>query len=74
MSNIIPTAEEFIIIYNSSNQKDSLMVAFAKLHVRAALEAAYENVEINDYDEHKQYSSHVDKDSILNAYPLTNIK
>lgn len=49
-------------------------IDFAKLHVEQALKTAYDNVEINDFDEHRQYSPSVNKDSILNAYPLTNIK
>ena len=69
---MIPTAEEFIVLYNSKPQKDSLMIAFTKLHVEAALKAAAEQVEIeNDWDNQK---GNISKDSILNAYPLENIK
>lgn len=50
------------------------MIKFAKLHVEAALEQVRYNVEINDFDEHGQYSPCVDEPSILNAYPLDNIK
>ena len=53
---------------------EELMIKFAKMHAKAALEEAYENVFINDYDEHEQYSPHIDKDSIIKAYPETNIK
>ena len=83
---MIPTAEEFLdkkyglikdeltgdmfADYVSPND----LIEFAKMHVEAALKAAYENVFINDYDEHEQYSPHIDKDSIIKAYPLTNIK
>jgi hypothetical protein len=83
----IPTAEEFIVIYNSSPQKDSLMVAFAKMHVEAALKAASENsyVEYIDLDTKEIFDytdvitddnvgADVNKKSILNSYPLENIK
>lgn len=53
---------------------EKLMIEFAKLHVEAALEKVINNVEIIDYDEHEQYSPHVDEKSILNSYPLTLIK
>ena len=47
------------------------MIEFAKYHVEQALKAASENVIVHDdaFEEAK-----VDKDSILNAYPLENIK
>ena len=79
----IPTAEEFLIqrdcirnvedFYNDVQPID--LIEFAKLHVEAALKAASENVVV-DY-------THVEPDnievyainsSILNAYPLKNIK
>ena len=60
------------------------LIEFAKIHVQAALEAADNNarVEIVDWDEDYGFSSDrkptpiygVDGDSILNAYPLSNIK
>ena len=63
----IPTAREF---YDKHDSDDCvvMMIDFAKLHVEAALKAASENAEITDYG----YS--VDRDSILNSYPLENIK
>ena len=71
----IPTAEEFVNQYdweNSTLDIPSVLIEFAKLHVQAALEAASENAEtkpvIFTNDEE------IDRDSILNAYPLTNIK
>lgn len=44
---------------------------FAKMHVKAALEAASESARLvtNLY-----YEKEVNKNSILNAYPLSNIK
>lgn len=62
----IPTAEEM----EMSGQYDdyqSMMRAFAKLHVKAALEAAAKQatgVIDNEWNE-----AVIDKDSILNAYP-----
>jgi len=72
---IIPTAEEFWA--NLMKQKSFSMTEaikeFAKLHVEAALEAASKNAEMksikyfpNEYE--------IDKKSIINSYPLTNIK
>ena len=52
-----------------------MMIEFAKLHVKAALKDAYNNVEI--YNKSKfpgDINYQADPDSILNAYPLTNIK
>jgi len=50
------------------------MIEFAKLHVKAALEAASGKAELEG-DEGSDFSYiSVDKDSILNAYPLENIK
>lgn len=60
-----PTAEEF---YNEDLTPLQNMIEFAKMHVQAALQSASENamgVHCTDY---------VDPDSILDAYPLTNIK
>lgn len=55
----------------------SMMRAFAKAHVQAALQAAANNAEIdvefgNPYDKDTAYSV-VNKESILNSYPLKNI-
>ena len=49
------------------------MIEFAKLHVEEALKAASENVKHETYEfDGKQPA--IDKKTILNAYPLTNIK
>jgi hypothetical protein len=68
----IPTAEEFAKQFRKTNpiaEAESIehwmgqhCIEFAKLHVEQALEAASENVGLSY------------KNSILNAYPLTNIK
>ena len=70
----IPTAEEFIDQnYNQSLQVQDFMIEFAKLHVETALKAASENV---DTLKGEVYASKgcINKESILNAYPLNNIK
>jgi hypothetical protein len=89
--NTIPTAEEFFetwlikkgyIALQGFEQLDqddlsNYAIEFAKLHVKAALQAAYENAEADghyseDYDEY--IDTIIDQDSILNAYPLDQIK
>lgn len=85
MENKIPTAEEFAwsqeedfkTILAEANYQEvyNLMIEFAKLHVEMALKEASENAElkyrINDISCNDKI---LDKKSILNAYPLTNIK
>lgn len=85
MSNI-PTAEEFANnIYQEypvSKEIHSLMIEFTKLHVEAALKAASENADADfTYlgDDLREIGAeyievYVITSSILNAYPLSNIK
>jgi len=47
-----------------------LMIEFTKLHVTEALKQASENVIIEGHP----FEYELDKNSILNAYPLENIK
>lgn len=79
-----PTANELFEQYHGfeadSSSRDiiSLMIEFAKLHVEAALKEVSINAETkeesdNPYDTEDRYYV-VDKDSILNSYPLENIK
>ncbi len=75
------TAEEFINTNIKVNEyplvmekATLLMVAFAKLHVEAALKAASENAHITFYAERARDPWQVNEKSILNAYPLINIK
>lgn len=79
--NKIPIAEEYFSskVFNKTPEQVSIiMIEFAKIHVEAALEAAY----INSYvDNNHQQGMAMDSDdfvinadSILNAYPLDNIK
>jgi hypothetical protein len=80
MENKTPTAEEYAK-YMLPNGIDwysefgEMMIEFAKLHVEMALKEASENAElkyrINDISCNDKI---LDKKSILNAYPLTNIK
>lgn len=86
-NNKIPTVEEYIkqhpyvdSFLSSAQGYDVLvrfMTEFAKLHVQAALKEASERAETT-YESHwsgeQEGYSYVDKDSILNAYPLDNIK
>jgi viroplasmin and RNaseH domain-containing protein len=51
-----------------------MMAEFAEYHVEQALKEVVESINIYDYAENKDYSKFLDKNSILNAYPLTNIK
>jgi len=75
----IPTAEEFLKRDESGvyNEIDIIhaMIEFTKLHVEAALKAASENATVNTEPDYRGGEwSIVDTDSILNAYPLDNIK
>jgi len=86
MENNIPTAEEFVmeghLLVEDDEHRDDLAkshIEFTKLHVRAALKEASKNAEITDIGNSNQYGEWVpcnviDKDSILNAYPLDRIK
>jgi hypothetical protein len=62
-------------------------IEFAKLHVQEALKQAHLKAELNYYDSKESWMNDsnmslnswgaitsIDKDSILNAYPLENIK
>ena len=80
-SNNIPTAEEFLSTYSieygdsknnsraivKASEATNALIEFAKLHVTEALEAASKSVKYN-----RPYIEV--KDSILNSYPLENIK
>ena len=82
----IPTTEQLFESYSSSYQFEEgdseylidkedfkeAMIKFAKLHVEAALKVASENASV--YADEGGYSEFVDESSILNAYPLDNIK
>jgi len=71
----LPTAEEFLKECQSNPHKGwstrKAMIEFAKLHVEAALKAAYDNIEYTEVDSSVPY---VVEESILNSYPLDKIK
>ena len=80
------TATEFFDEGNFNNVTD-MLIEFAKMHVQEALKQASENSfveyidlntdEIFDYTDvitDDDVGVNVNKDSILNAYPLKNIK
>lgn len=73
MNNIL-TAEEF---FEQSGTYPELAIKFAKLHVEKALKQASLNAKITYEYEGNTGSEYcdtiVDKNSILNAYPLENI-
>jgi len=53
------------------------MNEFAKLHVKAALKAAAEKARLDEwpsFDEDEPLYYTIDKESIMDAYPLCNIK
>jgi hypothetical protein len=71
------TAEEFISTNSTHFSKQDVintMIEFAKLHAEAALKAVSEKQTGYWYNGQFVNQSIVDKESILNAYPLTNIK
>jgi len=62
-NNKLPTAEDQLMIYGSSNAIEA-MIDFVKLHVKAALKAAHTNFQLPEQD----------IDFTLNAYPEELIK
>lgn len=73
---MIPTSEDFLKMCSKNRHGNLLnpredLIEFAKLHVTEALKQASEKAEINvlDYNNYE-----VDKESILNAYNLDEIK
>lgn len=79
----IPTAEELFqdrIFSEFDAITTELMIEFAKLHVQKALLFASnsaqleQNGEIYDYFDDPEGDVTVNKESILNSYPLENIK
>ena len=73
------TAAEFFDEGNFNNVTD-MLIEFAKMHVQEALKQASEKASVTPID-HEEISEGsfrpiwgVDDESILNAYPLENIK
>lgn len=75
MKNNIPTAEQFyrqaINDPTIGDHITDLMNAYAKIHVEAALKSVYNNIE---YTTENSSVPYVVEESIINSYPLTNIK
>jgi hypothetical protein len=79
---MIRTAEEFLKEYELGNtgkidieDAKEAIIEFAKLHVESALKEASENATTINKPKFKGDINYVvDGDSILNAYPLENIK
>lgn len=59
----VPTANEFLI-KNSATQNEEMLIKFAQLHVKAALEEAYKVSKLESWE----------GDIIKNSYPLEKIK
>lgn len=88
MKNKVITAQEFLDISFGENKAvrskiTKAMIEFAKLHVQEALKQASEKSLMKDVNEDCHYEDEegnfpeiyfIDKDSILNAYDLDNIK
>lgn len=69
----IPTSEEFLKQERFPfGLTIHAMEEFAKMHVTLALKAASEKASV--YADEGGYSEFVDEESILNSYPLENIK
>jgi hypothetical protein len=77
---MVKTAKEFLeatgaMYFTELKQKEETLIEFAKLHVEAALQAASENATTINKPKFKGDINYVvDEDSILNAYPIENIK
>lgn len=70
------TAEEFLLSSTKWSMQE-IMIDFAKYHVALALEVASKNAEAYNIDEAGQEiytDAKIKKESILNSYPLENIK
>ena len=73
----IPTAGDFWLSKRPHLSHAQIAIEFAKLHVEAALKSASEQVDLTDesYNSMQEGSvSDIDKNTILFAYPLENIK
>ena len=74
----LPTAQELLQTKGIGGVQaktiSEWMIEFTKLHVEAALRSAAENAGVNWNGAGSDLDALVDKQSILNAYPLDNIK
>ena len=68
------TAKEFLIKNRKiENNDEEMLIEFAKFHVREALKQASENADLFWGESGESYNF-IDKDTILNAYDINNIK
>ena len=78
MNNTVPTAEEFLKDNMSSPTKGwsekKRLIEFARLHCEAQLKAILEKVETKIEYSGIGEEVIIDKDSIIEAYPLNQIK
>ena len=65
------TIDDIEDVHDSLSNVTEAMIEFAKLHVEEALKEASEKVTTDGYGD--GYAG-IDEESILNAYPLENIK
>lgn len=82
-SNNLPTAEEFFTSVVGENPDEfngyikECMIRFAQIHVEAALKEVSKKAvltdEVCDVLQEHWFDEYIDKDSILNAYPLDKI-
>ena len=75
---MIPTAEDYALSTMQNVDTDDIvnvMIEFAKMHVKEALKQASVKGETKKYN-YGPGGSHIgiERNSILNAYPLENIK
>jgi hypothetical protein len=78
MINNIPTAEQWLEHFEENaypgTSISECMIEFAKLHVEAALTEASKTTKWKEQITMQGLQVTIIKSSILNAYPLTNIK
>lgn len=82
--NKVPTAEEFLkksidYVLEKDAKQDVVqaMIEFAKLHVEAQRDDILKKVSLTDFAQEflqEGASDAIDEESIINAYPLENIK
>lgn len=84
MENKIPTAEELynefphtVTGYISKGNCIAIARTLTRLHLEAQLKAIIENIKVDvvpNFDKENTGKVYLNKDSILNAYPLENVK
>ncbi len=68
-------SDEYPSHYTSSDQIEEAMITFAQLHYKAALEKIRKEAQAYYYDEEgHQIDAIVNESTILEAYPIENIK